>query len=277
MTTLNAASPVQLQIQTIFGVRSKLESSLFFSDEHTVIYPAGNQFILANVETKSQRIFRCNELEHVDCMIVHSGAALIAIVAIGMNPEKENTTISFYDLHTTIGKRKRMFELRDSRMTITSMAFSHDAKHLAILECGDREYTLSLWLWQKSRLIASLKLGQAEGVSVLSQVLFHPTDHNLLSIIGRRYCRFVRHLDGNLRLQPSSAKLDQYDFISHGKSRKKTYSKILISFLKHGMIQIVSLLEQVMDMFVFYTMVMFKQKLMFLMDEIGQQQRKQKK
>jgi hypothetical protein len=216
MATLNSASPVQLQIQNIFGVRSKLESSLFFIDEHTVIYPAGNQFILANVETKSQRIFRCNELEHVDCMLVHSGAALIAVVATGMNPDKESTTISFYDLHTLIGKRKRMFELRDTPMTITSMAFSHDAKHLAILDSGNREYTLSLWLWQKSRLLASVKLGQAEGVTVLSQVLFHPTDNNLLSVIGRRFSRFIRHLDGNLRIQPSSAKLDQYDFISHG-------------------------------------------------------------
>jgi len=217
MATLNSASPVQLQLQTIFGVRSKLDACLFFSDEHTVIYPAGNQFILANVETKSQRIFRCNELEHIDWIMVHGGAALIAIVATGMNPDKQNTTISFYDIHSTLGKRKRMFELRDSPMTIVSMAFSHDAKHLAILESGNREYTLSLWLWQKSRLLATLKLGQAESVTVLSQVLFHPTDHNLLSVIGRRYCRFIRHLEGNLRIQPSSAKLDQYDFISHGK------------------------------------------------------------
>ncbi|CAF2959691.1 unnamed protein product [Rotaria sp. Silwood2] len=215
MTTLNSASPVHLQIQTIFGVRSQLESSLFFSDEHTVIYPAGNQFVLANVETKGQRIFRCNELEHIDCIIVHSNAAVIAVVASGMNADKENTTISFYDLHTTIGKRKRMFELRDGPMTIISMAFSHDAKYLAILECGNREYTLSLWLWQKSRLSASVKLGQAEGVTVLSQVLFHPNDNNLLSIVGRRCCRFIRHLEENLRIQSSSAKLDLYDFISH--------------------------------------------------------------
>lgn len=218
MSIANATSPVQLQVQTIFGVRSKLESGLFFVDEHTVIYPAGNQFVLADVETKSQRIFRCNELERVEWMFVHHGAALIALVATGMNPEKNSTTISFYDLHTTLGKRKRMFELRDGPMTITSMAFSHDAKHLAILESGNREYTLSLWFWQKSRVLATLKLGAAEGVTVLSQILFHPTDNNLLSVIGRRYCRFIRHLDGNLRLQPSFAKLDQYDFISHGKN-----------------------------------------------------------
>lgn len=220
MATITSASPVQLQVQTIFGVRSKLESALFFVDEHTVIYPAGNQFILADVETKSQRIFRCNELERVEWMLVHHGAALIALVATGMNPEKFSTTISFYDLHTQLGKRKRMFELRDATMTITSMAFSHDAKHLAILERGEREYTLWLWLWQKSRLLASLKLGPAEGVTMLSQILFHPTDNNLLSVVGRRYCRFIRHLDGNLRLQPSFAKLDQYDFISHGKPNR---------------------------------------------------------
>ncbi|CAF1626128.1 unnamed protein product, partial [Adineta ricciae] len=67
----------------------------------------------------------------------------------------------------------------------------------------------------KSRLLASIRLGQVEGVSVLSQILFDPTDNNYLSVIGRRYCRFIRHTDGNLRIQPSSAKLDQYDFISH--------------------------------------------------------------
>lgn len=216
MTTTNTASPVQLQVQSIFGVRSQSDSALFFCDEHCVIYPAGNQFVLANVETKIQRIFKCNELEHIDSILVHANAAIIAVVASGMNAEKENTTISFYDLHTNLGKRKRMFELRDSAMTITSMAFSHDAKHLAVLECGNREYTLSLWLWQKSRLAASLKLGAAEGVTVLSQVTFHPNDNNVLSIIGKRYCRFIRHLEGNLRIQSSSAKLDQYDFISHG-------------------------------------------------------------
>lgn len=217
MTTINSSSPVQLQIQNIFGVRSKLESCLFFVDEHTVIYPAGNQFILANVETKSQRIFRCNELEHIDWILVHNGAALIAVVASGMNPDKKNTTISFYDLYTVVGKRKRMFELRDTIMTIVSIAFSHDAKYLAVLDGGNREYTLTIWVWQKSRVLATLKLGPVEGVSVLSQVLFHPTDNNLLSVIGRRYCRFIRHLDGNLRILPSAAKLDQYDFISHGR------------------------------------------------------------
>lgn len=212
-----ATSPVHLQVQTILGVRSKLDSSLHFVDEQTVIYPAGNQFVLANVETKSQRVFRCPELEHVDWIGVHSGAALVAVVASKANPEKENTTVSFYDLHTNVGKRKRMFELRDSAMKIVSVAFSHDAKHLAVLDGSNRDYTLSLWLWQKSRLLASVKLGQAEGVSTLSQILFHPTDTNLLSVIGRRFSRFVRHLDGNLRIQPSSAKLDQYDFRSHGK------------------------------------------------------------
>ena len=221
MAAMTSASPVQLQLQTVFGVRSKLESSLFFADEQTVIYPAGNQFILGNVETKGQRIFRCPELEHIDWLLVHNNAALIAVVATGLNPEKQNTTtISFYDLFTTVGKRKRMFELRDTPMTIVSMAFSHDARHLAILECGNREYTLSLWLWQRSRLLASIKLGAAESVTVLSQILFHPTDHNLLSVIGRRYARFIRHLDGNLRIQPTAAKLDQCDFISHGTESK---------------------------------------------------------
>jgi hypothetical protein len=216
MATSNSASPVSLQIQTIFGVRSKLESSLFFADEHTVIYPAGNQFVLANVETKSQRIFRCNELEHIESMIVHSDTAVIAVVATSMNPEKENTTISFYDLHSTVGKKKRMFQIRDTPTTITSMAFSHDAKHLAVLECLNREYILSLWLCQKSRLVGSVKFGHMEGVTVLSQVLFHPSDNNIISVIGRRYCRFVKNSEGNVKIVASSAKLDQYDFISHG-------------------------------------------------------------
>ena len=115
-------------------------------------------------------------------------------------------------------------------MKITSMAFSHDAKHLAILESsGNREYTLSLWFWQKSRLLATLKLAAAEGVTVLAQILFHPTDNNLLSLVGRRYCRFIRHLDGNLRLQPSFAKLDQYDFISHGKNIEIFFNRSIFS------------------------------------------------
>ena len=211
-------SPISLQIQNIFGVRSKLDSCLFFVDEQTVIYPAGNQLILADVETKNQRIFRCPELEYVEWICVQSGAALIAIVSSLNTAEKRNTMISFYDLHHNLGKRKRMFELRDNAMTIVSMAFSHDAKHLAILDGGYRDYTLSLWSWQKSRQLASMKLGQAEGVSFLSQILFHPTDHNLISIVGRRFSRSARHLDGNLRIQPSSAKLDQYDFKTHGKS-----------------------------------------------------------
>lgn len=211
-------SPISLQVQNILGVRSKLDSSLFFVDEQTVIYPAGNQFILADVETKSQRIFRCPELENVDWISVHGGAAVVAVVSSKGNSEKENTTISFYDIHTNLGKRKRTFELRDGPMTIVSMAFSHDAKHLAILDGGYRDYTLSLWSWQKSRQITSMKLGQAEAVSFLSQILFHPTDHNLISVVGRRFSRTVRHLDGNLRLQPSSAKLDQYDFKTHGEN-----------------------------------------------------------
>ena len=215
MTTMSSTSPVQLQIQNIFGVRSKLTSSLFFSDDHTVIYPAGNQFVLVDVETKSQRIFRCNELEHIDTCLVHTGAALLAVVATSMSLDKKQTTISFYDLHTTIGKRKRMFKLNDTSTKTVSMAFSHDAKHLAILEYQNREYKLSLLLYQKSHLISTKPVQPDSGI-VLSQVLFHPTDPNLISVIGRRYYRLFRYKDADLRMQSSSNKLDQYDFISHG-------------------------------------------------------------
>ncbi|CAF1591409.1 unnamed protein product, partial [Didymodactylos carnosus] len=137
-------------------------------------------------------------------------AAITAIVAQG---DKENIIVAFYDLH--IGRRKRLFEIRNSITSIVSIAFSHDAKYFATLECLNREYTLSLWLWQKSKLIASIKLGAAEGITLLAQILFHPSDNDVISIIGRKYCRLIRQIDGSLRIQPSSSKLENYDFICH--------------------------------------------------------------
>lgn len=210
-------SPIQLQLETVFGVRAKLESSLAFADDQTIVYPAGNQFVLVNVEKKDQKIFRCPELEHVESIIVEPQSSTLAIISTRMNPEKNNMTISFYDLLANFGKRKRMFELAESPINIVSLAISHDAKHLAILDGSESDYTLTIWPWQKSRPIASMKLGQTDGVSVLSEILFHPKDHNLISIIGRRFYRTARHLDAHLRLQTSSAKFDQYFFKSHGK------------------------------------------------------------
>ena len=222
-----ATSPIQLQVQTVFGVRSKLESSLAFVDEQTIVYPAGNQFVLANVETKSQQVFRCPELEHAEWISVDSGAAVLAIIWSRSTNDKNNIMISFYDLHTNLGKRKRMFALGPAPMNIVSLAFSHDAKHMAIIDGREGDYTISLWFWQKCRLIASLKPGANDNMSGLTQVLFYPKDNNQMSVIGRRTSRLIRNVDGNLRIIPPSSKLDQYSFTCHC---KKSTRKMSIDF-----------------------------------------------
>ncbi|CAF1088957.1 unnamed protein product [Didymodactylos carnosus] len=122
MTTL---VPITLNIKTVFGVRSSVENGLYFQDDHVIVYPAGNQLIISNVETKGQKNFCCPELENLLYFIVHGGAAITAIVAQG---DKENIIVAFYDLH--IGRRKRLFEIRNSITSIVSLAFSHDAKQV---------------------------------------------------------------------------------------------------------------------------------------------------
>ncbi|TPX33526.1 hypothetical protein SmJEL517_g03626 [Synchytrium microbalum] len=169
-----------------FGLSARVKSNIHFADEQTVLYPAGANVILYNVETKAQRFIPVGEkrlgvtalavsqskrylavaerapaledVHHGSSVPVAAGS-VIGGVNGGANtvPEKEATgpALEIWDLHG-LRRRKVMYASEGLSREIITCAFSSDGK-LVVACTGAPDYQLFLWGWEKPRLLATTR------------------------------------------------------------------------------------------------------------------------
>jgi hypothetical protein len=76
---------------------------------------------------------------------------------------------------------------------------SHDNKYL-LTQSTEPDWQLQLWLWEKSKVHANLKLNYTANVKVL-QVSFNPFEKNLpqVCVVGHNIFRVYRFTEGTLK------------------------------------------------------------------------------
>ena len=73
---------------------------------------------------------------------------------------------------------------------IVSLAFSHDSKYL-LAQGGAPDFQLVYFFWEKGKVITSSRTG-----GCVTEVSFHPKDHDIVCIVGRGIFRMCRLIEG---------------------------------------------------------------------------------
>lgn len=143
------------QLRYCFGLKGEVKQNVNYLDEQTIIYPAGTNLVLLNIDQKTQKFLSLSPGGGGStAMCVSPNRRYVAIAE--RQPEKP--TITIFDVHT-MRKRKVLVCAEMNANDYVSLAFSPDSKYLVGLS-GEDDWMLIYWQWEKANLLASTKVTQ---------------------------------------------------------------------------------------------------------------------
>lgn len=90
------------------------------------------------------------------------------MLALAISPDRlylavsergEKGTITVYELHQDYIRKRKVLSGEDTtEREFVCMAFSHDSQYL-IGQSGEPDWTLFYWMWQRKKLISTVKTG----------------------------------------------------------------------------------------------------------------------
>ncbi|XP_055956153.1 cilia- and flagella-associated protein 57 [Patella vulgata] len=181
------------QPRHIFGVKPGVNGTICYHDEQTIVYPAGSNCILYNIDQKTQRFIPgTDKSDGMTCLAVSPNRRYVAIAEKGEKP-----TITVYDLHSL--RKKKVLSCPDIvSAEYVSLAFSPDSKYL-VAQGGKPDWTLLYWTWEKSKVMATAKTSNPQNTADIYQVSFNPQDNTQLCVVGNGIFKHFRYSEGNLK------------------------------------------------------------------------------
>ncbi|KAK7099818.1 cilia- and flagella-associated protein 57-like [Littorina saxatilis] len=182
------------QARHIFGLKPGITGNICYHDEQTIVYPAGANCILYNIDQKAQKFIPGSEKsDGMTAIAVSPNRRYVAIAEKGEKP-----TITIYDLHS-LRKKKVLSSPDVSTGEYVSLAFSPDSKYL-VAQGGKPDWMLLYWTWEKSKVMATTRTSNPQNpMGEVYQVSFNPQDNTQLCVIGNTIFRHFRYSEGNLK------------------------------------------------------------------------------
>ena len=123
-----------LSLKHVFGLSSDVTSNVRFLDESVFLYPAGNQIVIYNAETKSQRFI--HGVEAASPVAVASGESGISAIAVAPKDRKyvavaergERACVSVFNVHTLKRTRASLVSSDCGSKQFVSLCFSYDQR-----------------------------------------------------------------------------------------------------------------------------------------------------
>lgn len=141
------------QIKQVFGLRTNVTNCIAYQDEQTIVYPAGSNIIIYNIDQKTQKFIpNSDKSSGLTTICVSQNKRYIAIAEKVL----DRPLVTIYDLHT-LRKRKALSFVDSQSTEVISMSFSPDSKHL-ITQTGSPDWCLYYWSWEKSKIMAFTKI-----------------------------------------------------------------------------------------------------------------------
>ncbi|XP_060782965.1 cilia- and flagella-associated protein 57 [Neoarius graeffei] len=198
---------VEVQLHHVFGLRAAVRNNLIFLDEQTVIFPCGNNCARYSTHQRCYKFIAGTERSRgMQALAVSPNWRYLAVSERG-----EKGTITIYDLqHEQSRKRKVLTGGDVGVQEFVCMAFSPDSKYL-LGQGGGPEWTIFYWVWEKNKVMATVKSTNAGPVY---QVSFNPQDNTQICVSGNGVFKLFRYVDGTLK-QTNSAKLETQNILSH--------------------------------------------------------------
>ncbi len=139
----------------MFGVKGDVKNNLYYIDDQRILYPAGHNIVIFNVDDKNQQYIQGVEgSEGISALTVSPGRKYLAVC------EKADRALCIvYDLSTL--KRKKVLTSVDySSKEFISVAFStQNEKSLLVTLTGEPDWMLILWMWDKSKCLSFQQVG----------------------------------------------------------------------------------------------------------------------
>ena len=141
------------QLKYCFGLTGEVKQNVSYLDEQTIIYPAGTNLVLFNIDQKTQKFLSFSQGgEGGSAMTVSPNRRYVAIA----EKQQEKPTITVFDLQT-MRKRKVLTCPEANANEFVSLSFSPDSKYLVGQGDGP-EWVLVYWHWEKSKMMAYTKV-----------------------------------------------------------------------------------------------------------------------
>ncbi|XP_033977740.1 cilia- and flagella-associated protein 57 [Trematomus bernacchii] len=191
-----------------FGLRTGVRNSVSFCDENTVVFPCGNTCVCYNTSRRSQRFIPGSEKSQgMHALALSPNRRYLAVSECG-----ERASITVFDLQHEQGRKRKVLTAGESSSEeFVCMAFSHDSKYL-IGQTGGPDWTLIFWLWEKQKVLATVKTSTSR--NPVSQVSFNPHNNTQLCVSGGGVLKLFRYSEGALK-QSSSPKVESIFFLCH--------------------------------------------------------------
>eukprot|EP00286_Rhodomonas_abbreviata_P019738 CAMPEP_0181309260 /NCGR_PEP_ID=MMETSP1101-20121128/11919_1 /TAXON_ID=46948 /ORGANISM="Rhodomonas abbreviata, Strain Caron Lab Isolate" /LENGTH=1189 /DNA_ID=CAMNT_0023415733 /DNA_START=168 /DNA_END=3733 /DNA_ORIENTATION=- len=193
----------------LFGVKGDVRDPICYIDEQTVLYPAGHNTCIFNLEQRIQRFLPGTEkTEEITAIAVSPNKKFVAVAE-----KSDKGIITVFDLHSL--KRRRLLTTTDSNSKeFVSLAFSPDSK-LLMAQGGAPDWVLMLWTWEKAKVVAAVKTAATPN-SVMYQCSFSPTDNNFITVTGNGVFKQLKLVDSNLKLLPNALnKREPQNYLCH--------------------------------------------------------------
>lgn len=127
-----------------------------------MLYPAGHNVVLYSPETKSQRLMPGTlESEGISALCVSGNRRLLAVAE-----RSDKAMVTVYDLQT-LKRRKQLTTTEAGSKEYVSMSFSADGKML-LAQGGAPEWNLVLWVWEKGKVISTVKSTNQQNAPIYS-------------------------------------------------------------------------------------------------------------
>lgn len=155
----------------VFGLSATCKSNnVWFTDNNTIMYPAGNAVVMLNLDQKSQTFLHGVEKQKsTTCLAVShnrynlnflGNLSIIYITIFSMYAALGHTgdgegSIAVFDLKSN--KRAKTLVSTDYKVTeYVSLCFTADNLHVIGLTAAP-DFTCVLWKWDRSRVVAMVK------------------------------------------------------------------------------------------------------------------------
>ena len=84
---LDFSSVKEINIRHVFGLKADVKGNVLFIDEQTIVYPAGANVILYNIETKTQKFIHMSEkASAISAFALSSNRRYLAVAEKGEKP-----------------------------------------------------------------------------------------------------------------------------------------------------------------------------------------------
>jgi WD40 repeat protein len=203
----NSAAAPPLTLSHIFGLKGDVKDNIHYVDENNVLYPAGYNIVIYDVEKKQQKLLNLSQNSDVATSTTgditalsmstfkhpNTKGKLLAVAERGH--EKQAARVMVYDLLNLKRKDKASIESKEllSREYV-SMCFSPDCKFL-LTQGGAPDWTLVNWQWEKARPLQYARVSNQAGAEI-HQCSYCPTDPSVVCVTGNGVLRFL-HLEQN--------------------------------------------------------------------------------